>query len=118
MPLPETRPEPVWQPARPKLRPGRLLVAWIVAAVSVYVAAGLVPGFGLDSAAAAFVLAAVVAAFNAVLPPLVAALRLPFTFVLDSQLVVHGIWCGFWYWGNPTPEELRQALRAITRERH
>jgi peroxiredoxin len=40
---------------------------------------------------------------------------LPFTFVLDSRLVVHRIWCGFWYWGNPTPEELRLALREITR---
>src|ERR687892_533285 len=40
---------------------------------------------------------------------------LPFTFVLDSLLGIHGVWCGFWYWGNPTPEELRQALREITR---
>jgi hypothetical protein len=40
---------------------------------------------------------------------------LPFTFVLDSRLHIHGVWCGFWYWGNPTPEELRQALREITR---
>jgi peroxiredoxin len=40
---------------------------------------------------------------------------LPFTFVLDSLLRIHGIWCGFWYWGNPTPEELRLALREITR---
>jgi peroxiredoxin len=40
---------------------------------------------------------------------------LPFTFVLDSLLRIHGVWCGFWYWGNPTPEELRHALREITR---
>jgi peroxiredoxin len=40
---------------------------------------------------------------------------LPMTFVLDSALRIHGIWCGFWFWGNPTPEELRQALREITR---
>jgi peroxiredoxin len=40
---------------------------------------------------------------------------LPFTFVLDSIRRIHGVWCGFWYWGNPTPEELRQALREITR---
>jgi peroxiredoxin len=38
---------------------------------------------------------------------------LPFTFVLDSRLVVARIWCGFWFWGNPTPEELRLALREI-----
>ena len=40
---------------------------------------------------------------------------LPFTFVLDSRLVVRRVWCGFWYWGNPTPDELRLALRDITR---
>jgi peroxiredoxin len=40
---------------------------------------------------------------------------LPYTFVLDSQRRIEGIWCGFWFWGNPTPEELRQALRAVTR---
>lgn len=40
---------------------------------------------------------------------------LPFTFVLDSTLRIHKVWCGFWYWGNPTPDELRLALREITR---
>ena len=40
---------------------------------------------------------------------------LPFTFVLDSRLRINRIWCGFWYWGNPTPDELRLALRDITR---
>ncbi len=39
--------------------------------------------------------------------------HLPFTFLLDSQLVISRIWCGFWYWGNPTPDELRLALREI-----
>jgi peroxiredoxin len=40
---------------------------------------------------------------------------LPYTFVLDSNRVIRNIWCGFWYWGNPTAEELRQGLREITR---
>jgi peroxiredoxin len=40
---------------------------------------------------------------------------LPFTFLLDSNLRIDSIWCGFWYWGNPTPEELRLGLREITR---
>ena len=77
-----------WHPARPKLRWGRLLAAWIVAAASVYVAAGLVPGFSLDRPASAFVVAVVVAVFTAVLPALVAALRLPFTFLLGFVLVL------------------------------
>lgn len=40
---------------------------------------------------------------------------LPFTFLLDSSLVIRNVWCGFWFWGNPTSEELRQGLREITR---
>jgi peroxiredoxin len=41
---------------------------------------------------------------------------LPMTYLLDSRRRVRRIWCGFWFWGNPTPEELRQGLREITRE--
>jgi peroxiredoxin len=41
---------------------------------------------------------------------------LPLTFILDSQLRIRRSWNGFWYWGNPTPEEIRQTLREITRE--
>jgi peroxiredoxin len=40
---------------------------------------------------------------------------LPLTFLLDTHLRIEGIWCGFWAWGNPTPEELRLGFRAITR---
>jgi peroxiredoxin len=41
---------------------------------------------------------------------------LPLTFVCDSQLVIRQMWNGFWFWGNPTPDELRLALREITRD--
>jgi peroxiredoxin len=41
---------------------------------------------------------------------------LPLTFLLDSRLVIRRIWCGFWHWGNPTPDELRLALREIVAE--
>jgi len=40
---------------------------------------------------------------------------LPTTFLLDSSLRIAEIWDGFWFWGNPTPEELRQGLRGVTR---
>jgi peroxiredoxin len=40
---------------------------------------------------------------------------LPFTFVLDSRIRIAQSWCGFWFWGNPTPDELRLALREVTR---
>jgi uncharacterized membrane protein YvlD (DUF360 family) len=77
-----------WQPAKPRLSLVRLLVAWLVAAASVYIAAGIVPGFELDEPVSAFVLAVAIAVFNAVLPPLVAALRLPFTLVAGFLLVL------------------------------
>jgi uncharacterized membrane protein YvlD (DUF360 family) len=77
-----------WQPARPRLRPGRLLISWVVAAASVYGASAIVPGFELERPGSAFVVAAVIAAINAVLPPLVAALRLPFTLALGFVLIL------------------------------
>jgi uncharacterized membrane protein YvlD (DUF360 family) len=77
-----------WQPTKPRLRPLRLLVSWVVAAASVYVAAGLVPGVSIDSPGAAFLAAAAIAVINAVLPPLIAALRLPFTLVFGFVLVL------------------------------
>ena len=40
---------------------------------------------------------------------------LPTTFVLDSRRRIERVWVGFWFAGNPTPEELRQALREIVR---
>lgn len=41
---------------------------------------------------------------------------LPTTFLLDSRMRISKVWHGFWFWANPTPEELRQGLRAITAE--
>jgi uncharacterized membrane protein YvlD (DUF360 family) len=79
---------PLWEPTPPRLRPFRLVVAWAVAAGSLYVAAALVPGVSLDRPGAAFVAAAVIAVLNAVLPPLVAALRLPFTLIAGFLLVL------------------------------
>src|SRR5215212_6545183 len=67
-----------WEPATPRLGVLRTLVAWVVAAASVWVAAAIVPGVALEQTGAAFAVAAVLAALNAVLPPILAALRLPF----------------------------------------
>ena len=77
-----------WEPERPRLRPLRLLIAWVIAAASLYVAASLVPGVGLDRPAAAFVIAAVIAVVNAILPPVVAALRLPYMLAAGFVLVL------------------------------
>jgi uncharacterized membrane protein YvlD (DUF360 family) len=77
-----------WEPERPRLRPLRLLVSWAIAAASLYVAAALLPGVELDRPGAAFVIAAVIAVINAVLPPVVAALRLPYMLALGFVLVL------------------------------
>jgi uncharacterized membrane protein YvlD (DUF360 family) len=77
-----------WEPVKPRLRPLSLLVSWAIAAASLYVAAALLPGVGLDQPGAAFVIAAVIAVINAVLPPVVAALRLPYMLALGFVLVL------------------------------
>jgi uncharacterized membrane protein YvlD (DUF360 family) len=77
-----------WEPARPSFRPLRVVVAWVVAAASVYLAAGLVGGVTIERPGAALLAAALIAVVNAVLPPLIAALRLPFTLVAGFILVL------------------------------
>src|SRR5690349_10102655 len=66
-----------WQPAKPKLRPLRLVVAWVVAAASVGIAAWLVEGVALSDPAGAFIAAFLIAVLNGLLPPIIAALRMP-----------------------------------------
>jgi len=41
---------------------------------------------------------------------------LPYTIVLEPGLVVFKIYNGYWYFGRPTLEELRQDLRALTKK--
>jgi hypothetical protein len=40
----------------------------------------------------------------------------PYTLMLEPGLVVYSIYNGYWYWGRPTPEEIRQDFRAITKK--
>ena len=77
-----------WQPATPRLGLLRTLVSWVVGAAAVWVAAAIVPGVGLEHTGAAFLVAALVAVLNAVLPPILAALRLPFMLVTGFLLVL------------------------------
>jgi peroxiredoxin len=39
----------------------------------------------------------------------------PTSFVLAPGRVIHRSWNGYWFWGRPTLEELRQAFREVTR---
>ncbi|MDQ6726831.1 MAG: redoxin domain-containing protein, partial [Actinomycetota bacterium] len=40
---------------------------------------------------------------------------LPTVFVLQPDLTIHAVYNGYWFWGRPTNEELRQDFRAITK---
>jgi peroxiredoxin len=41
---------------------------------------------------------------------------IPHTIVLEPGLVVHKVYNGYWFFGRPTVEELRQDLRAVLRK--
>jgi peroxiredoxin len=40
---------------------------------------------------------------------------IPHTLVLEPGLIVYKIYNGYWFWGRPSTQELRQDLREITR---
>jgi uncharacterized membrane protein YvlD (DUF360 family) len=73
---------------RPRIRLVRLLVAWILSAAALLFAAWVVPGVTVHGWKGAFVAAAIIGVLNAVLPPLLAAIRLPFTLVTGLLLVL------------------------------
>ena len=77
-----------WAPERPRFRLLHLIVSWLVSALALLAAAAIVPGASIEGFWGALVVAAIVAALNAVLPPLLAALRLPFTLVAGFLLVL------------------------------
>ena len=41
---------------------------------------------------------------------------MPYTFSLLPDLTIHNLYCGYWYVGRPTVEELRQDLRAMMKQ--
>lgn len=41
---------------------------------------------------------------------------IPHTIMLEPGLVIHRIYNGYWYFGRPTPEELRRDFREMSRE--
>jgi len=79
---------PAWEPQVPRFRLVHVLLSWLVAAVAVLIAGAIVPGVSVGSFRDALAAAAAIAALNAVLPPLVAALRLPFTLALGFVIVL------------------------------
>ena len=79
---------PHWAPGRPRIRPRRLLLQWVTSALALYIAAILVPGVKIEGLFGAFIAAALIAVLNAVLPPLIAALRLPYMLAVGFLLVL------------------------------
>jgi uncharacterized membrane protein YvlD (DUF360 family) len=78
----------VWRPERPRFKPIRLLLSWLLTGAALYLAAAILPGVDIANGWGALAVAAVVAALNAVLPPILAALRLPFMVALGFVLVL------------------------------
>jgi len=66
----------------------RLVAAWLASALALLIATEVVAGAEVTGIGGAFMVVAVVAVLNAVLPPLVAALRLPFTAIAGFLLVL------------------------------
>ena len=83
---PERR--PAWRPERPRLRPTRLVVEWILGALTLLAAAALLPGVEITGFWGALLAAALIAVLNALLPPVIAAVRLPYTVGLTFVLIL------------------------------
>lgn len=79
---------PAWRPGRPRLRPLRMLLSLVASALGLLAAAAIVPGVVISGFGAALIVAGVVAVLNAVVPPILAALRLPFTLLAGFVLVL------------------------------
>jgi uncharacterized membrane protein YvlD (DUF360 family) len=73
---------------RPKIKPLRLLVSWLVAAAALFVAAWIVPHVEVKTFLGAVVVSLVIAVLNALVPPVVAAIKLPLTLVLGFLIVL------------------------------
>jgi uncharacterized membrane protein YvlD (DUF360 family) len=77
-----------WHPERPRFKPLRLLLSWFMTGLALWFAAVVLPGVTVVDHAAALGMAAAVAILNALLPPLIAALRLPFMLALGFVLIL------------------------------
>jgi uncharacterized membrane protein YvlD (DUF360 family) len=88
MPHAATHGGPGWTPARRPLTLRGLIVALVILTVSVYVAAWLAPDVALEAAGSALLVALVIALLDALVPPVVAALPLPYAFLLGFVLVL------------------------------
>ena len=77
-----------WEPEQPQFKPLHLVLSWLLTGVALWIAALILPGVTVVNNFDALLMAAVVAILNAVLPPLLAALRLPFMIALGFILIL------------------------------
>ncbi|MGE3139425.1 MAG: phage holin family protein, partial [Thermoleophilia bacterium] len=75
-------------PASLRLRPTALAVAWLVATLSLLFAAAVLPGLRVHGFWGALLAAALIALLNAAVPPVIAALRVPYTLLVDFLLIL------------------------------
>ncbi len=73
---------------RPKIKPVRLVVSWLIAAAALFIAAWIVPHVEVKTFLGALVTSLVIAVLNALILPLVAAIRIPLTLVVGFLLVL------------------------------
>ena len=73
---------------RPKIKPFRLVLSWLVAGAALFIAAWIVPHVEIKTFLGALVVSLVIAVLNALILPLVAAIRLPLTLVLGFLIVL------------------------------
>jgi uncharacterized membrane protein YvlD (DUF360 family) len=79
---------PAWTPGRPRIRPLAVLFAWLVSAAALLIAAWIVPDASVEGLLGAVAAVAVIALLNALLPPVIAALRLPWMLFIGFLLVL------------------------------
>src|SRR5215510_9976421 len=73
---------------RPKIKPLRLVLSWLVAAAALFIAAWIVPHVEVKTFLGALLAALIIGILNAAILPLVAAIRLPLTLVLGFLIVL------------------------------
>ncbi|HVI19199.1 MAG TPA: phage holin family protein, partial [Gaiellales bacterium] len=77
-----------WRPERLQLRPLRLVLSWVISALSLLFAALVVPNVTVSGFWGALGIAALIAILNALVPPVIASLRLPFTLITSFLLIL------------------------------
>jgi hypothetical protein len=79
-----------WKPERPRFTLFGLLVSWLATGVALMVAAGVLPGVSIDSFWGALVVAAIAAALNALIPPVLPSVALGGTADSVAAAQLHG----------------------------